>query len=92
MNEILQANKLIKKFSPSWSDYRSQLKHRKKDLTLQELISHMRTEEANRLKNKMNSLTLNSSKANLVESAMPINRDRFRGKGKKNQKPNFIKQ
>ena len=49
--EILQANVLIEKFPTSWSDYRSQLKH-KKDLTLQELISHMRIEEANRLKDK----------------------------------------
>ena len=41
MCEILQANVLIEKFPPSWSDYRNHLKHKKKDLTLQELISHM---------------------------------------------------
>ncbi|XP_009629827.2 uncharacterized protein [Nicotiana tomentosiformis] len=66
MCEILQANVLLEKFSPSWSDYMNQLKHKKKNLTLQELISHMRTEEANRLKDeeaerlkdKMKSLSL----------------------------------
>ena len=47
MCEILQENVLIEKFSPSWSDYRNHLKYKKKDLTLQELISHMRTEEPN---------------------------------------------
>ncbi|XP_075103456.1 uncharacterized protein LOC142178036 [Nicotiana tabacum] len=52
MCEILQANVLLEKISPSWSDYRYQLKHKKKNLTLQELISHMRTEEANRLKDE----------------------------------------
>jgi len=41
MCEILQANVLIEKFPPSWSDYRNHLKHKKKDLMLQELISHM---------------------------------------------------
>ena len=41
---------LLEKFPPPWSDYRNQLKHKKKDKTLQELISHMKTEEANRLK------------------------------------------
>ncbi|KAA0049696.1 ty1-copia retrotransposon protein [Cucumis melo var. makuwa] len=52
MCEILQENVLLEKFPPSWNDYRSHLKHKKKDLKLQELISHMRTEEANRLKDK----------------------------------------
>ena len=74
---------LIEKFSPSWNDYRSHLKHKKKDLTLQELINHMRTAEANRLKDKMSSLLLNSFNSNLVESAVPMNKDRFKGKGKK---------
>ncbi|XP_039141238.1 uncharacterized protein LOC120278531 [Dioscorea cayenensis subsp. rotundata] len=66
MCEILQANVLLEKFPPSWSDYRNQLKHKKKDLTLQELISHMRTEEANRLKDKQISSLVNIPKANLV--------------------------
>ncbi|XP_070014738.1 uncharacterized protein [Nicotiana sylvestris] len=52
MCEILQANVLLEKFPSSWSDYRNQLKQKKKNLTLQELISHMRTEEANRLKDE----------------------------------------
>ncbi|XP_060210766.1 uncharacterized protein LOC132637736 [Lycium barbarum] len=43
MCEVFQANVLLEKFLPSWSDYRNQLKHKKKDLTIQELISHMRT-------------------------------------------------
>ncbi|XP_016432970.1 uncharacterized protein LOC107759520 [Nicotiana tabacum] len=88
MCEILQANVLLEKFPPSWSDYRNQLKHKKKNLTLQELISHMRTEEANRLKDeesellkdKMKSLSLNSSKANLVEFSSTFVKDRFKGK------------
>ncbi|XP_070010524.1 uncharacterized protein [Nicotiana sylvestris] len=91
MCEILQANVLVEKFPPSWSDYRNQLKHKKKNLTLQELISHMRIEEANclkdeeseRLKDKMKSLSLNSSKANLMESSSTFVKDRFKGKQKK---------
>ncbi|KAK4733530.1 hypothetical protein R3W88_007791 [Solanum pinnatisectum] len=75
MCEIFQANVLLEKFPPSWSDYRNQLKHRKKNLTLQELISHMRIEEANPLKYKMEELSLNSSKANLVESSGTVVKD-----------------
>ncbi|TYK05191.1 ty1-copia retrotransposon protein [Cucumis melo var. makuwa] len=56
MCKILQVNVLLEKFPPSWNDYRNHLKHKKKDLKLQELISHMRTEEANRLKDKKNGI------------------------------------
>ncbi|XP_038889290.1 uncharacterized protein LOC120079196 [Benincasa hispida] len=52
MCEILQENVLLEKFLPSLSDYRNHLKHKKKDLTLQELIIHMRTKEANRQNDK----------------------------------------
>ena len=45
MCEIPQAIVLIEKFAPSWSDCRNQLKHKKRDLTLPELISHMRIEK-----------------------------------------------
>jgi len=86
MCEILEANVLIENFFPSWSDYRNHLKHKKKDLTLQELVSHMRTEEVNRLKDKLASLSLNSSRANLVESSVSPIKDRFKGKKKKDQK------
>jgi len=51
----------------------------------------MRTEEANRSKDKMNSLSLNSFKAKLVEYVVPTRRDRFKGKGKKNQKSSYPK-
>ncbi|XP_074314675.1 uncharacterized protein LOC141649907 [Silene latifolia] len=50
LDGLFIANVLLEKFPPSWSEYRNQLKHKKKDMSLMELISHMRTEEANRLK------------------------------------------
>ncbi|KAK9683745.1 hypothetical protein RND81_10G161700 [Saponaria officinalis] len=73
--------------SPSWSDYRNHLKHKKKDLSLQELVGHMRTEEANRLKDKPVSLPINTAKVNLIESSGPSyagmsNVAKFKGKGK----------
>ncbi|KAK4383173.1 hypothetical protein Sango_2801500 [Sesamum angolense] len=67
------------------SEYRNHLKHKKKDLNLQELISHMRTEEANRLKDEEISNSSISFKANLVESS-PSRKDRLQPKGKKFQK------
>ncbi|XP_056688755.1 uncharacterized protein [Spinacia oleracea] len=72
MCETLQDNVLLEKFPPSWNDYRNSLKHNMNDMNLQELIGHMRIEEANRLKDKFESLSLNFSKANLVESGAPM--------------------
>ncbi|TYK04655.1 ty1-copia retrotransposon protein [Cucumis melo var. makuwa] len=77
MCEILQANVLVEKFPPSWNDYSNHLKHKKKDLKLQELISHMRTEEAHRLKDKLASQNFNSVNTNLVELSF-VNRDRMK--------------
>ncbi|KAK4383081.1 hypothetical protein Sango_2811900 [Sesamum angolense] len=85
MCEILQANVLLEKFPPSWNDYRNHLKHKKRDLMLQELISHMRTEEANRLKDKEISNSSFSIKAKLVEHS-ESSKDRFQHKGKKIKK------
>ena len=82
MCEILLADILIKKFPPSWSDCKNVLRHKKKDLTTQELINHMGIEETNRLKGKLDSFSLNPSKTRLIEFSMPINRDRFKGKEK----------
>ncbi|XP_022150382.1 uncharacterized protein LOC111018559 [Momordica charantia] len=81
MCEILQTNLLLEKFPPFWSDYRNHLKHKKKDLTLQEMISHMRIEKANKQNDKLSSQLVNSVKANLIESS-GVNKDRFKGKGK----------
>lgn len=65
--EIIQENILLESFPPSQSDYHNHLKHRKKNLMLQALINHMGTEETNRQKDKLNSLSLNSVNANHVE-------------------------
>ena len=89
MCEILQANVLIEKLPDSWSDYRNHLKHKKRDLTLEELVSHMKIEEANRLKDvsikPKNEL---ASKANLVESNSDSDRKTGdnRAKGGKSEK------
>ncbi|KAL0342716.1 UNVERIFIED_CONTAM: hypothetical protein Scaly_1934200 [Sesamum calycinum] len=85
MCEILQADILLGKFPPSWNDYRNHLKHKKRDPTLQELVSHMRIEEANQLKDKEISNSSFSIMANLVEPSKS-SKDIFQHKGKKFKK------
>ncbi|CAN1185666.1 Retrovirus-related Pol polyprotein from transposon TNT 1-94, partial [Linum perenne] len=68
MCEVLQANVLIEKLPESWSDYKNKLKHKKRDLSLEELVGHMKIEEANRQKDKALLLKSHTMKANIVES------------------------
>ncbi|CAN1732005.1 Retrovirus-related Pol polyprotein from transposon TNT 1-94 [Linum perenne] len=70
MCEILQANVLIEKLPESWSNYRNHLKHKKRDMTLEELVGHMKIEEANRLKDKDSIRSSFSVKANLIEHGL----------------------
>ena len=51
----------------------------------------MRTEEANRLKDKMEELSLNSSKVNLVESSGTVVKDKFNGRQKNVSKKELMK-
>ncbi|KAK8570584.1 hypothetical protein V6N13_032201 [Hibiscus sabdariffa] len=53
MCEVLQVNVLVEKLPKSWSDYRNSVKHKKRDIPLEELVAHMKIEEANRLKDKI---------------------------------------
>ncbi|XP_059310099.1 uncharacterized protein LOC132061272 [Lycium ferocissimum] len=50
--------------------------HEYENLTADELISHMRTEEANRLKDEMEALSLNSPKINLAKISGTVVKDR----------------
>ena len=78
MCEILQANVLLEKFHSSWSDFRNHLKCKNKDFTLQKLISHIRTKEANRLKDKYQFNSQNLSNANLVEFVNTSIKNKFK--------------
>ena len=91
MCEIFQSNVLLEKFSLSWCGYINQLKHKKKNLTLQELIIHFKTKKANLLRDIMEELYLHSSKANLIESSGTVVEDRFKGKQKKLSKKEHMK-
>ncbi|KAK9733344.1 hypothetical protein RND81_04G061500 [Saponaria officinalis] len=77
----------MKSFPPPGPTIETILSIRKKNLSLQQLVGHMRTEEANRLKDKPVSLPINTAKVNLIESsgpsyAGPSNAAKFKGKGK----------
>ena len=66
--DIFQANCLLEKLPPSWHSYVGSMKHKQKDFTLTELVSHIKVEEQNRIQNKGKVVEHSSSDANLIES------------------------
>ena len=67
IDDAFQAATLIEKLSPSWKEYKNYWKHKKRDMSLEDLVVHIRIEESNREKDKNDLASELSSKANLVE-------------------------
>ena len=68
IDEAFQAAALIEKLPPSWKDYRNYLKHKKRELSMEDLVVHIRIEELNRLRDQIDHVNHDFvSKANLVE-------------------------
>ena len=64
--ETFQVATIIEKLPLSWKDFRSYLKHKKKEISLEELGVRLRIEEDNRKSEKASYKTI-ESKANIVE-------------------------
>ncbi|KAK2998418.1 hypothetical protein RJ639_024094, partial [Escallonia herrerae] len=58
---------LIEKLPESWSDYKSMMKHKRKDMTLEDVIVQIRIEEKNKSCEKATKAKEFTSKANLIE-------------------------
>ncbi|KAK3001526.1 hypothetical protein RJ639_020285 [Escallonia herrerae] len=58
---------LIEKLPESWSDYKSMMKHKRKDMTLEDVIVHIRIEKKNRSREKAAQAKEFALKANLIE-------------------------
>ncbi|XP_072982354.1 uncharacterized protein [Typha latifolia] len=81
INESFQVAAFIEKLPPSWRDFKNYLKHKRKEMTLEELIVRLRIEEDNRTaEKKIGSQYV--SKANIVESTKDKKRKHI-GEGSK---------
>lgn len=67
LQEEFVAGILIEKLPESWSDYKQQLKHRHKQLTLAELITHIIIEDTNRKELQATKAKALAMKAHLVQ-------------------------
>ncbi|XP_021631823.1 uncharacterized protein LOC110629217 [Manihot esculenta] len=67
LQEELVAGLLIEKLPTSWSDYRQQLKHKHKQLSLSELITHIIIEDTNKKEIKKTKGKKIAANANLIQ-------------------------
>ncbi|GKA79112.1 pol polyprotein [Tanacetum coccineum] len=83
LSETFQVAAIIEKLPPSWVEFKNYLKHKRKEMSVEDLVVRLRIEEDNKLAQK-DTYTPESAKANMVEHAGSSSR--FNSKGNKNDK------
>ncbi|KAJ0519959.1 putative RNA-directed DNA polymerase [Helianthus annuus] len=87
LSETFQVAVIVEKLPPSWVDFKSYLKHKRKEMTIEDLVVRLRIEEDNRIAHKGGQVEA-SAKANLVEHGQSSRGHKgnkghkFNGKGK----------
>ncbi|XP_022024147.1 uncharacterized protein LOC110924454 [Helianthus annuus] len=83
LSETFQVAAMNEKLPPLWVEFKNYLKHKRKEMTIEELVVRLRIEEDNRLARKGTILQA-SAKANMVE----VGESSKGNKGKRGKKDN----
>ena len=83
INEAFQVAAFIEKLSPAWKDFKNYLKHKHKEMTLEDLIVRLKIEEDNRHAEKRSLRQSSISGENIIEYA-PNAKKRKKNYGPKN--------
>ncbi|XP_023755289.1 uncharacterized protein LOC111903763 [Lactuca sativa] len=67
LNESFQVASMFEKLPPGWIDFKNYLKHKRKEMSVEELVVRLRIEEDNRMAMKKGS-EVESSKVHMVEA------------------------
>ncbi|KAK4280476.1 hypothetical protein QN277_012099 [Acacia crassicarpa] len=70
LSESFQVAAFIEKLPPSWKDFKNYLKHKRKEMSLEDLIVQLRIEEDNKISEKKLGSNPIVSKANIVEDGL----------------------
>ncbi|CAM8877471.1 unnamed protein product [Rhodiola kirilowii] len=65
VNEPFQVAAIIEKLPSGWKDFKNYLKHKRKEMSMEDLVIRLKNEEDNRLSDKR--INLPSERANMVE-------------------------
>lgn len=82
INETFQVGSIIEKLPPSWKDFKVHLKHKKNEMTMEDLVLKLRVQEDHLKSEKQNNGSDFEAKANIVEgeSSKPkFNNQKFKG-------------
>ncbi|KAL6312007.1 hypothetical protein AAG906_017660 [Vitis piasezkii] len=82
LSETFQVAAIIEKLPPAWKDFKNDLKHKRKEMSIEDLIIRLRIEEDNRRSEKKGAHTLNEAKANFVEHGQSSKAKTNNNKGK----------
>ena len=80
LSETFQVAAFIEKLPPSWRDFKNYLTHKRKELSLEDLIVRLRIEEDNRLLEKKVRKNLEVSRSNVVEGSKPTKKRKMPSK------------
>ena len=76
--EPFVAGYLVEALPESWKDYKNNMKHKRKQMSLEDVIIHIRIEEQNRNRDNIEKAKELSSKANVVEEKSKPKNNKFR--------------
>ena len=67
LSETYQVTTVIEKLPPAWKDFKNYLKHKRKEMSIEDLVIRLRIKEDNRGFEKKMTHNPNEAKANFVE-------------------------
>ena len=76
LSESFQVSAIIEKLPPNWKDFKNYLKHKLKEMKLEDLIVRLRIEEDNRVSKKKVGNHSMESKAHVIEVGHKTNKKR----------------
>ena len=79
LSESFQVAALIKKLPPSWKDFKNYLKHKRKEMKLEDQIVRLRIDEDNRSFENRVKMQSFEAKANIVEHLPKTNKRKIIG-------------
>ncbi|KAK9052408.1 hypothetical protein SSX86_029037 [Deinandra increscens subsp. villosa] len=85
LSETFQVAAMIEKLPPSWVDFKNYLKHKRKEMTVEDLVVRLRIEEDNKLAQKKSDVP-EQAKANIVEYGQSSKGNKNRGRAEKKNK------
>ena len=81
VNEAFQVAAMIEKLPSSWNDFKNYLKHKRKEMKLEDLVIRLKIEEDNRNAEKKSRKSSTTIEVNIVEEAPTKDKKRKKSKG-----------